>query len=122
MADHSIVEQRREQIFPTLAAADIERLRHFGHARAYGKGTHLARAGEPSTGLHVILSGEVEISERDGFGQANLIVVHGPGSFMAELSVLSGRPSLVDAAARSEVEAIVIPTFLPDKTSDYRGI
>lgn len=106
----SIADRRRDQIFPTFEAGDIERLRHFGRARIYEKDAHLARIGEPSPGLHVILSGEVEITEQDGFGQANLIVSHGPGSIMAELSVLSGRPSLVNARATSAVEAIVIPT------------
>src|SRR5439155_461609 len=34
---------------------------------------------------------------------------HGPGSFMGELSQLSGRPSLVDAHAVKPVEALFIP-------------
>ena len=34
----------------------------------------------------------------------------GPGEFLAEVSQLSGRPSLVHASARSDVEAFLIPT------------
>ena len=105
-----ITEQRRDQIFPTFDASDIDRLRRFGRLRAYEKDSYLARIGQPSAGLHVILSGSVEISERDGFGRSSLIVAHGSGSIMAELAVLSGRPALTDALATSAVEAIVIPT------------
>ena len=34
---------------------------------------------------------------------------HGPGNFLGELAQLSGRPSLVNAIAQGEVEAIVVP-------------
>jgi thioredoxin reductase (NADPH) len=40
---------------------------------------------------------------------SELIVTHGPGSFMGELAQLSGRPSLVDAYAKGAVEAFVVP-------------
>jgi len=40
---------------------------------------------------------------------SQLIVTHGPGSFMGELAQLSDRPSLVDAYAKEAVEALVLP-------------
>ncbi len=43
-------------------------------------------------------------------GRRELIVTHGAGSFMGELAQLAGRPALVDAHARTPVEALTIPS------------
>lgn len=104
----SVIETRHHQMFPTLAAAEIDRLRRFGSLRTYRAGEFLLRTGEPDHGLTLILSGEVAITQRREGGDV-LIVVHGPGSFMGELAQLSGRPTLVDAKAQDEVEAVCIP-------------
>jgi thioredoxin reductase (NADPH) len=60
--------------------------------------------------MFVVLSGEMAISQHNVLGHEEPIVTHGPGSFMGELAQLSGRPSLVDARATKDVEAIVIPS------------
>jgi thioredoxin reductase (NADPH) len=57
----------------------------------------------------VILAGRVEVTHRGMPGHSELIVTHGPGSFMGELAQLSGRPPLVDAYAKEAVETLVIP-------------
>ncbi|CAN7292539.1 FAD-dependent oxidoreductase [Phenylobacterium sp. LjRoot219] len=103
----SIVETRRDQAFPTLSTAEIERLCGFGVIRRYAAGEHLVRAGEADHGMSVILAGEVQIVASDAAG-AHPIVVHRAGSFMGELAQLTGRPALVDAVALSPVEAIVL--------------
>jgi len=104
-----ITETRRDQIFPVLAANDVERLRHFGEQQSFEAGAYLSKRGEPTSGLFIILAGKVEVLQRDGFGGSERIVEHGPGSFHAELTSLSGSPSLVDSVALESVEAIVIP-------------
>ena len=104
-----IAEQRRDQMFPIFEAVEIERLRPFGSVRAHEKGAYLARAGEAPPGLQLILSGEVEISGHDALGEGERINTQGPGAFLAELSVLSSSPSLVDAIAVSAVETVLIP-------------
>src|SRR5262245_38319841 len=96
-AAQSIIETRGHQMFPTLAAAEIERLRRFGELRRYPAGAYLTRAGEVAPGMFIVLRGEVLIREADE--DATPIVTHGPGSFMGELAQLSGRPSLVDGIA-----------------------
>jgi thioredoxin reductase (NADPH) len=37
------------------------------------------------------------------------IVEEGPGQFLAEIGQLSGRPALVDARAKIDIEALLIP-------------
>lgn len=104
-----IVATRGAQMFPTLAPDEVERLRRFGECRSYPLNSALAKAGHIAPGLVIILSGEVEVTQGDVDKGYSHIVTHGPGSFMGELAQLSGRPSLVNADALSDVEAIVVP-------------
>jgi thioredoxin reductase (NADPH) len=104
----TIIETRRDQIFPLLADEEVERLRRFGAVRAYEAGAHLFRAGEVSPGMFVMLAGAVRISRRGAHGHDETIVEQGPGQFLAELAQLSGKPALVDGLALSAVEALVI--------------
>ena len=108
MANQSIIETRRYQMFPTLLPEEIERVRRFGETRSFAAGEALARVGEPAPGLMIILTGEVDVFQTHG-GQRSLIVKHETGSFMGELAQLGGRPALVDAIAREPVGVIVIP-------------
>lgn len=108
MAQPSIMDTRGEQMFPTLGVADIARVARFGQLRRYAAGDWVARAGEDGVGMQLVLSGEVSITQRDSLGHTTPITTHGPGQFMGEVGQLSGRPSLVDARAESEVEAIEV--------------
>jgi thioredoxin reductase (NADPH) len=106
-------EARRHQMFPTLSAAELARLGRFGARKSFAPGERLMQAGERGHGLTLILTGQVDVtSPRKNGAEPRLIVRHGPGSFMGELAQLSGRPSLVDATAEAEVEAVIIP---PDR-------
>ena len=105
----SIIDTRRDQMFPVLEPFELERVRRFGKVRSYEAGAALAKVGEVGPGLTIILAGQVEIARRDELGHSVPIVTYGPGSFMGELAQLSGRPTLIDAQARGPVEALVIP-------------
>jgi thioredoxin reductase (NADPH) len=104
----SIINTRRDQMYPTLAPVEIERVRRFGKPRAFAPGEALARVGVGGIGLAVILSGTVEVSRRDSSGERTPLVTLEPGAFLGELAQLAGRPALVDATARTQVEALLI--------------
>ena len=104
------VETRRHQMFPTLAEADIARIRRFGTVRQYERGSCLFKAGEPGPGMFVVLQGVVAISQRDGLGHVELIANQGVGQFLAEVGQLSGRPALVDGHAEEDVEVLLVPS------------
>jgi thioredoxin reductase (NADPH) len=106
---NTVIETRRDQIFPLLADEEVQRLRRFGEVRTYEAGAYLFRAGEVSPGMFVMLAGAVRITRRDAHGHEEIIVEQGPGQFLAELAQLSGKPSLVDGLALSAVEVLVIP-------------
>jgi thioredoxin reductase (NADPH) len=103
------IDQRRDQIFPTLDPLDIERARRFGDVRSYADGEALVTSGEVAPGLMVILSGSVAVTEHGYLGNSRPIFSPGPGNFMGELAQLAGRPALVDAVAQGPVEALIIP-------------
>jgi thioredoxin reductase (NADPH) len=105
----SIREARRDQIFPKLDELEIERVRRFGDARLFAAGESLWTVGQVAAGLMVIVTGKVAVAERDQFDNHKPIVIHGPGNFLGELALLSGRPALVDAIAQESGEALIIP-------------
>ncbi len=103
-----VIDTRRHQMYPKLEPAEIERLRRFGEVRSLGAGEALAKVGAVGHGFVIILAGHVDITQRDQWDRRTLIVTHGPGSFMGELTTLAGRPALVDAYAQGPVEALII--------------
>src|SRR6185312_8204229 len=105
----SVLETRRDQMFPQLSSQEIERLSRFGGVREYRAGTVITKAGMVSEGLVFVLKGEIEVKQGGTVSQRQTIVRHEPGHFHGELAQLSDRPSLVDAEALTEVEALVVP-------------
>jgi thioredoxin reductase (NADPH) len=108
----SIIDRRRDQMFPDLDRLEIERVRRFGEVRSYAAGEVLYEAGRAGPGMIVILAGVVDVTQSDHYGHRTLIISHGAGQFMGELAQLAGRPSLADAAAKEPVQALIIP---PDR-------
>ena len=102
----SVLDTRREQMFPVLAQAEIDRLRRFGEQRRFAKGEYLARVGTPTPGLLLFLSGEVQVAPHDRPDE--VIVTYHAGNFLGELAQLSGRPALTDAVALTDGELIQI--------------
>jgi len=103
-----IREQRHDQIYPTLDAFEIERVRQFGDLHSFAAGELLWTVGKVAPGLMVILAGKVAVTEHDQFGSRKPLAVHGPGNFLGELALLSGQPALVDAIAQERVEVLII--------------
>jgi thioredoxin reductase (NADPH) len=99
---------RRHQMFPLLGDADIARMQRFATLLAAETGTRLFSAGEAAPGMFVVLSGAVEVSQRDGLGTVTPIVRGGRGHFIGEVGALSGMASLVDAVALERSELLLL--------------
>jgi thioredoxin reductase (NADPH) len=104
----STFDTRQAQMFPALEAEQVQRLRRFGRPLTFPAGDVLTRAGEIGVGLFVLLAGRIEISRRDATGQSVPIIEHDPGQFVGEVAQLSGRPSLVNVKALTDVEVLQI--------------
>ena len=82
------------QIFPTLTAAQIDRIRPDGKLRRVEPGEILFQPGDAATPFFVVLSGSVEIVQPDLSGE-RLVTTHHAGGFTGELSMISGQRCLV---------------------------
>ena len=102
------IATRAAQMFPRLTDDELARLSRFGERRTYGAGESVARVGEVPPGLQLILAGQLEVTQHGDSGKGEHIITHERGNFTGELAQLSGRPSLVDATALTDVEAIAI--------------
>ena len=105
MAD--LRETRREQMFPKLASAQIDRLEGYGVRVPLRAGQVLVEPGDRSGRLHVVLSGAIEIV-LPGIAGETLITVHTAGNFAGEMSSLRGAGATVRARVRADGEAIAI--------------
>jgi thioredoxin reductase (NADPH) len=98
---------RTAQTFPTLAAAQIERIAAVGRRVIVPAGHVLVELGQQNTSFYVVLSGGVDIVQPMTTGE-KLVVRHGPGQFTGELNMLSARRSLVRARAAEPTEVIAV--------------
>ena len=99
---------RREQMFPELAPAEINRLRRFGTVHTWQPGEILFDPCTRGAGMFVLLSGRILTTRKNGLGIEIPIVESGPGNFAGEVGQLSGRPLLAYGRALEVVEALVI--------------
>ena len=103
-----VVRNRRAQMYFPFTEAEIARLRRFGEVRRFEPGDAVIQAGEVGFGMAVVLSGRLDVTRRDGLGHDEPIRTYGPRHFVAEVGQLSGRASLVDARAKTAVEALIV--------------
>jgi thioredoxin reductase (NADPH) len=96
--------ERREQLFPKLANAHIERIASVGRKRKVAKGEMLIKQGEVAP-FFLITSGRLDIIQPTDQGELT-IVQHEPGQFTGELNMLTGRRSLVCARMGEAGEVI----------------
>ena len=99
-----ISPERREQLFPKLTDAQIERIASVGRKRRVAKGEMLVKQGEVAP-FFVITSGRLDIIQPTEQGELT-IVQHEPGHFTGELNMLTGRRSLVCARMGEDGEVI----------------
>lgn len=95
--------------FPILSTDQVARMFRYGTRIQYGKGNAIFTAGKVGPGMVVLLRGDVSVLQRNALQPARLVAMQGPGQFVAEVSQLSGKPSLEDVLAETDVEALVIP-------------
>jgi thioredoxin reductase (NADPH) len=99
-------------MFPTLTAAQIERIAALGRVRRVDAGEVLVEVGQQGFPFFLVLSGSVESVQSSCEGETQFAVI-GAGQFTGEVSLVSGQPALsllrvVEAGEVVEVERGVI--------------
>jgi thioredoxin reductase (NADPH) len=101
----SLLEERRAQMFPRLAEAQIARIAAHGARRRMRRGEVLFEQGEVNRHFFVVLAGQLEIAQTTERGERE-IIVHGPAEFTGEVDMLTGRSSNVRGRAATEGEVL----------------
>ena len=91
---------------PTLTASQIDQIRTVAGARTVHEGEVLYEPSQAEIPLFVVISGQVSIS-RPG-EQENVVAVRGPGQFTGEMSVISGKRSLLRAFVSQDGEVLEV--------------
>ena len=92
----------------------------FVHVEWFPSGTYLIEQGEAATMMHFLLSGEVEIRREGEDGQVRVVDRSGPGEFIGEEGIATGRPRNAHVVAVDDVTSL---TFLASEpvAIDGRG-
>jgi len=85
----------RTQAFPTLTPAQIDRIRPYGKLRPVTAGEIVFEPDAFDLPFFVLLSGRMEVVQPDMKGGERPIAKHEPGEFTGEVTMISGRRSLV---------------------------
>lgn len=98
---------RNERVFPTLTAPQIAHIAAHGRRRATSRGDVLLEVGDRNVPFFLVVSGALEVLRPVGATETS-IVVHGPGQFSGEATMISGRRSLARIRVREPGEVIEV--------------
>ncbi|PYP20728.1 MAG: pyridine nucleotide-disulfide oxidoreductase [Gemmatimonadetes bacterium] len=97
---------QKNEAFPQLTAAQLQRLEPHGHRRKLAQGEVVGEPGQPVTKIFVVVSGQVDaFAQNTVQASKDLAISFGPGMFTGERSILAGGRFLgrIAAAVPSEV-------------------
>jgi thioredoxin reductase (NADPH) len=100
----SVIDNRREQMFPVLDAAQVETALRFasGPERCFHPGELLYDIGEKDAPSWLLLAGTAEVTRRDGLSGEATIATLGQGQFTGEVNQLAGRAAIARSRAGPE--------------------
>ncbi len=96
------------QTFPTLTQAQINRLLPHGKVRKVKLGDILFNLGDTNVPFFVVLSGSLEIVQPDLKGERLIVTHDAHGHFTGELTMISGRRTLVQGRVKAPGEFLEI--------------
>ena len=99
-----IAASRVDHVFPVLTPAQIARVAASGRTRRVEAGEVLIDVGHEVDRSFIVITGRIEIVRPDG----EVVVVHRAGQFTGEVSLLSGRPSLLRTRVGESGEVIEV--------------
>jgi thioredoxin reductase (NADPH) len=92
----SVIDTRRDQLFPILSPEQIESASKFaGASQRFGPGEIVSKVGDHASPAWLVLDGSIEAVRIDALGVERPIAVEGVGQITGEMSQLAGRPTLV---------------------------
>jgi|KBSSwiStaDraftv2_1062776.scaffolds.fasta_scaffold07580_2 thioredoxin reductase (NADPH) len=96
---------RNERAFPTLSTDHLARIVSHGRRRRVEAGEVLVEAGSANVPCFVVVSGILDVVQRDGSTE-HLVISQGAGQFTGEATMISGRRALFQIRARQAGEVV----------------
>ena len=96
-----------EQTFPKLTSEQVSRVAAHGRVRRVERGEVLVAVGMPTPNFFVVSTGTIEVVQPAVNGETTVRVIS-PGEFTGEISMLSGRRSLVTLRVAEPGELIEV--------------
>jgi thioredoxin reductase (NADPH) len=94
-----------DQLFPALTDSQLARVANHGRRRQVDAGEVLVEAGDPNVPCFVVISGQLDIFQREG-GDEHRVANPGPGQFTGEANMITGRRALFEIRAREAGEVV----------------
>jgi thioredoxin reductase (NADPH) len=104
--------QRKEQMFPRLSPAMVQRIAAYGQEEQVPAGTLLFQRGQRGTDFFLVLEGLVEVFETDKSGHVNIITIHAARQFSGEMNLFNQRSVL--ASGRTACDSRVLRVHAED--------
>jgi len=105
------LQTRRAQMFPTLSNAQVARIARIATQVVFAPGSLVFGEGDTGTPFFVVLEGEIEVVAPQGPDEA-VITVHHRHEFTGEVTLLTGRRTLVRGRARAQTRVL---RLVPDQ-------
>jgi thioredoxin reductase (NADPH) len=93
--------------FPKLTEDEIASVAGLAKVCSFEDGENIFQAGQRGLPFYVVLEGEIAIVD-ESRAESKTIVVHGPGEFTGDVSLLTDRPAVISAYARGACRAYCV--------------
>jgi CRP-like cAMP-binding protein len=93
-------------LFTGLEDAELRRWASLATEFRVPRGAVVCRQGEPCTGLHVIVEGQIKLALQNALGDEKVIDLVGPGSSFGETALFLGEPH--DMVAEAIADSVLI--------------
>ena len=101
------VDYVHQLAFPKLSDPEVECLAGIATTCSFKDGELVFQAGQRGLPFYVVESGEIAIVD-ESTDESKTIVVHGPGEFTGDVSLLTDRPAVISAYARGDTRAYCV--------------
>lgn len=97
---------RKEQMFPKLSPAMVQRIAAYGQEEFVPAGTMLFQRGQRGADFFLVLQGVIEVFELDKEGQPNVFTIHGARQFSGEMNLFNQRSVLASGRAACDSRVV----------------
>jgi len=99
----------RLPLFNSLALEEIAKIAASARESLADKGDILFHKGDPCTGFHVLIHGQIKLAFTSAQGNEKVVEIIGPGQSFGEAIMLMDKPYIVFAQALSDSRLLHIP-------------